>query len=164
MRVFLPPIHPSTPILLPWHSPTLGYQTPSGPRGSPSTDVQQGHPLPHMWPEPWVPACVFFGWWSIPWELVGGGVVVVSGLLILLLSPWDCNPPPPQLLQSLLQLLHWEPLSSVQWLAESFLLCLCQALAEPLRRQLYHASISKYYILIHRQQEERVTLGLAWGF
>jgi hypothetical protein len=51
---------PTTPILLPWHSPTLGHQTPSV-QGSPPTDVQQGRPLPHMWPEHWVAPCVFFG-------------------------------------------------------------------------------------------------------
>jgi hypothetical protein len=40
-----------------------------------------------MWPEPWVPPCVLFGWWSSLWELWG------SGLLTLLLSPWGCKPP-----------------------------------------------------------------------
>jgi hypothetical protein len=39
------PTHPPTPAFLPWHSPTLGHQTPSGPRAAPLTDVQQGHPL-----------------------------------------------------------------------------------------------------------------------
>ena len=34
-------------------------------------------------------------------------------------------------------------LCSVQWLAESIHLCICQALAEPLRRQLYQAPVSK---------------------
>jgi hypothetical protein len=52
----------------------------------------------------------------------------------------------PSALQTLLQLLHWGPLSSVQWLAESFLLSICQALAEPLRRQSYQASISKHFL------------------
>ena len=49
------------PILFPWHSPTLGHWTPSGPRASPPTDVQQGHLLPHMWPMTWVTTCVYFG-------------------------------------------------------------------------------------------------------
>jgi hypothetical protein len=62
-----------------------------------------------------------------------------TGLLTLLLPPWGCKPP--QLLQSLLQLLHRGPPISVQWLAASFL-CICQALAEPLRRQPYQAYIS----------------------
>jgi hypothetical protein len=95
------PTHPPTSIFPPWHSPTLRHQTLSGPRASPPTDVQQGYPLPHMWPAPWVPPCVFFGWWSSSWGLQG------SSLLTLLLPPWGCNPP--QLLQSLLQLLHWGP-------------------------------------------------------
>jgi hypothetical protein len=38
------------------------------------------------------------------------------------------------------------PLSSVQWLDLSFLLCLYQTLAEPLRRQPYQASISKHFL------------------
>ena len=51
--------HPPTPILPPWNYTTLGYWTSSGPRVSPSTDDQQGHHLPHMWPPPWVCPCVF---------------------------------------------------------------------------------------------------------
>ena len=62
------------------------------------------------------------------------------GLLTLLLPPWGCNPP--QLLQSFLQLLHPGPHAQ---LAESFCLCIGQALAEPLRRQPYQASISKHF-------------------
>ena len=93
----LPPPH----IFLPWHSPTLGHQAPSDPRASSPTDAQQAHPLPHMRPVPLVPPCVFFGWWFSPWELWG------SGLLTLLLPPWSCKYP--QLLQSLLQLLHLDP-------------------------------------------------------
>jgi hypothetical protein len=69
MRVLYYP--PTTPIFPPWHSPTLGHQTPSDPRAFPLTDVQRGHPLPHMRPEPWVLPCVFFGWWSSTWELLG---------------------------------------------------------------------------------------------
>ena len=59
MRVF--PTHSSTPVFPPWHSPTLGHRTPSGPRASPPTDVQQGHPLPHI--------C-----WSHGYSLLGGPV------------------------------------------------------------------------------------------
>ena len=46
----LPPVsvkvfpHPPTAVFLPWHSPTLGHQTPSGTKASSPTDVQQGHP------------------------------------------------------------------------------------------------------------------------
>jgi hypothetical protein len=76
--------------------------------------------------------------WSLHvYSLVGSpvpGSSRRSGLLTLLL------------LQSLLQLLHWRPLRSVQWLAESIHLCICQALAEPIRRQPYQASISKHFL------------------
>jgi hypothetical protein len=51
-----------------------------------------------------------------------------------------------------LQFLHWVlsitpslgTLCSIQWLAAS--LCVCQALAEPLRRQLYQAPVSKHFV------------------
>jgi hypothetical protein len=36
-----------------------------------------------------------------------------------------------------------ETLCSVQWMAVSIHLCICQAPAEPLRRQLYQAPVSK---------------------
>jgi hypothetical protein len=35
-------------------------------------------------------------------------------------------------------------LCSVQWLAVSIHFCICQALAEPIRRQLYQVSVSKH--------------------
>jgi hypothetical protein len=54
--------HPPTPVFRPWHSPTLGHGTVSGPKASPPTDVQQGHPLPQMGPEAWGLPCVLFGW------------------------------------------------------------------------------------------------------
>jgi hypothetical protein len=50
--------HP--PAFQPWHCPILGHLPPSGPGAAPSTDVQQGHPLQHMWPATWVPPCVLF--------------------------------------------------------------------------------------------------------
>jgi hypothetical protein len=37
-------------------------------------------------------------------------------------------------------------LCSVQWLAESIHLFICQALAKPLRRQLYQPSVSKHLL------------------
>nr|AAQ96214.1 LRRGT00001 [Rattus norvegicus]AAS66205.1 LRRG00114 [Rattus norvegicus] len=37
-------------------------------------------------------------------------------------------------------------LLSVQWLAASIQLCVCQALAEPLRRQLYQAPVSMHFL------------------
>jgi hypothetical protein len=35
---------------------------------------------------------------------------------------------------------------SVQWLAARIRLCICQALAEPPKRQLYQAPVSKYFL------------------
>jgi hypothetical protein len=63
--------NPPSPTSLSWHSPTLGHRAFSGPCASPPIDVQQGHPLLQMQLEPWVPPCVFFGWWFSPWELWG---------------------------------------------------------------------------------------------
>ena len=71
MRMLPPP--PPTPTFLPWHSPTLRHRIQTGPRTIPPTDVQHGHSLPHTWPEPWVPPCELFGWWSSPRELWGSG-------------------------------------------------------------------------------------------
>jgi hypothetical protein len=80
-------------------------------------------------------------------SLVGGpvpGNSGGSGLLTLLIPPWGCKST--QLLQSLLHLLNLGHSSSVQWLAASFLLCVCQALTEPLRRQPYQAPVSKHFL------------------
>jgi hypothetical protein len=95
--------HPRLPSLA---FPYIGALKPSGPRAAPPTDVQKGHPLPHMQPELWVPPCAFFSWWSSPQELWG------SGRVTLLLPPRGCNPP--QLLQSFLQLLHWGPCTQIE--------------------------------------------------
>jgi hypothetical protein len=89
---------PPTPAFPPWHSPTLEHRTPSGSRATAPTDVQQGHPLPHMK-------------LGHAYSLVGGPVPGSSGggsgQLTLLLPPQGCKLP--QLLESLLQLLHWGP-------------------------------------------------------
>jgi hypothetical protein len=45
------------------------------PKGHSSQWCPTGHPLPLMWPEPWVLPCVLFGWWSRPWELCCGRLV-----------------------------------------------------------------------------------------
>jgi hypothetical protein len=64
--------NPSTPTSPSLHSPTLGNRAFNGPRASPPIDVQQCHPLLHVWLEPWVPPCVLFGCWFSLWELWGG--------------------------------------------------------------------------------------------
>jgi hypothetical protein len=68
-HLILPPPIPLTS--LPWHSPTLGHQAFTEPRASPSINNQQGQTLLHMRLETWVPPCVLFHWWFIPWELWG---------------------------------------------------------------------------------------------
>jgi hypothetical protein len=87
-----------------------------------------------------VELCVLLCWWLSPWEFCGWGW---SGWLILFFL-WGCKLL--QLLQSLLHLLHQGPLCSVQWLASSFLLCICKALAGPLRRQPYQAHFSVHFL------------------
>jgi hypothetical protein len=37
-------------------------------RASPPIAVRQGHPLLHMYLEPWVSPGTLLGWWSRPWE------------------------------------------------------------------------------------------------
>jgi hypothetical protein len=66
-----------------------------------------------------------------------------SGWLILLFLLWGCKSL--QLLQSSLTPPLVTP-CSVQWLAASIHLCICQALAEPLRRQLYHIPVRKHLL------------------
>ena len=116
----------------------MGNRTPSGPRASLPTDVQQDHPLLHMWLEPWIPPCVFFGWCFSPWELWGFWLVDIVVLFYEVENPFSSISP--SLAPSL-----GSP-CSVQWLAESIHLCICQALAEPLRRQLYQAAVSRHFL------------------
>jgi len=126
--------HPPTPTSLPWHSPILGHQVFPGPRASPPIGAHQSHPHLLMQLEPWVCPCVLFGWWFSPWELWFIGIAVLMGLQapsapsILSLTPPMGTP------------------FSVQWLATSIHFCICHALAEPLRRQLYQAPVSMHFL------------------
>ena len=70
------------------------------------------------------------------WSEALGGVWLVDIVLHMCLQ----SPSAPSVLSLTPPL--WTP-CSVQWLAESIHLCICQALAEPLRRQLYQAPVSK---------------------
>jgi hypothetical protein len=85
-----------------------------------------------------VPPCVLFGLWFSVWELKGFWlvyIVVPPAGLQTPSSPSNLSlTPPPRIL------------CSVQWLAGSICLCICQALAEPLRRQLYQAPVSKHFL------------------
>jgi hypothetical protein len=104
----------------------------------PSIDVPQSHPLLHMCLEPWVAPCVLFGWQFSTWELwrywlvhivvLPMGLQTPSAPLVLFLAPSLWN------------------LCSVQWMTVSLHFCICQALAEPLRRQLYQGPVSKYFM------------------
>ena len=80
------PTHPPTPTSLPWYSPTLRHQAFTGPRASPPTYVQKGHPLLHMQLELWVPPCVVGG-------LIPGRSGGVSVWLILLFFLWGYKSP-----------------------------------------------------------------------
>jgi hypothetical protein len=127
-----PPTHDS----LSWHSPILGHQAFSGSKASPPINVQQGHPLLHMEVEPWVPKC---GWSLVgPWELLEYWlvhIVVPSMGLQFHSAPCVLSVASPL-----------RTLCSFQWLAETICLCICQALAEHLRRQLYQAPVSKHLL------------------
>jgi hypothetical protein len=79
--------------------------------------------------------------YSLVCGLVPGGSGV-SGWLILLFygvanhsEPWVLSLTPPL-----------GTLCSVQWLAESIRLCVCQALVEPLRRQLFQAPVTMHLL------------------
>ena len=58
-----------TPTSLSCYSPTLGHWALTGPRASPPIDVQQSHPLFHVWLEPLFPPSVCFGSWFSSWEI-----------------------------------------------------------------------------------------------
>ena len=131
--------HPLTPASLLWHSPTMGHRAFTGPRASPPTDARQGHSLLYMQLEPWVRPGILFGWWFSPWELQGywlvHSVVPPMGLQIPSApSVFSLTPP-------------LGTLFIVQWLAVSIHLCICQDLAESLRRQLQQAPVSKHFLV-----------------
>jgi hypothetical protein len=95
------------------------------------------HPLLLMQLEPWVLLC----WWLIPWELWGWGWGVCLFDVVL---PMGLQTPSTPSVPSLTPLL--ETPSSVQWLAANTCLCICKALAGPLRRQPYQAPFSIYFL------------------
>jgi hypothetical protein len=121
------PFHPGIPLH--W-----GIEYPQA-QGPLLTDVQQGHPLPHMQLKPWVRPYVLFGRWSSPRELWGH------------LTGWHCcslrRATNPRSFFSPFSTPPWRTLHSVQWLAVSLHLRICQAVTEPLKRQSYQAPGSK---------------------
>jgi hypothetical protein len=58
-----------------------------------SIDARQGHPLLHKQLEPWVPLCVFFGWWFNLWELWGVWLVDIVVLPVGLQNPFSSFSP-----------------------------------------------------------------------
>jgi hypothetical protein len=87
----------------------------TGPNTSPPIDILQGHPLLYMWLETWVPLCVLFNWWFIPWELWGDRLVHIVVPLMRLKTPsdpWVLSQAPPL-----------DTLCSVQWLDDIIHLC-----------------------------------------
>ena len=87
-----------------------------------------------MWLEPWVPPCVLFSWCFLGLGNSGG-----SGWLILLFILWAANPF--NTFSPLYYTSIGEPLLCPMS-AVSICLCICQALAEALKRQLYQTPVS----------------------
>ena len=87
---------------------------------------------------PMSPSMSIFGWWFSPWELWGFWMVDIVILPMVLQTP------------SAPSVLNLTPplgsLNLVQWLAVIIHLCICQALAEPFRKQLYQAPVSKHFL------------------
>jgi hypothetical protein len=112
----------------PWHSPTLGHRTFTGPRSSPPIDDQLGHPLLHS---SWSHESLH-GWWYSSRELWGYWLVHTVVLSMGLQTP--------SVPGSFLQLLHWGPCAqSNGWLRASTSVFV----RHWLRRQLYQAPVSK---------------------
>jgi hypothetical protein len=77
----------------------------------------------------------FFGWWFSPRKLWG------YWLVHIVVPPMWLQTPSATWILSLAPSLGI--LCSIQWMTVSIHFCICQALAEPLRRQLYQAPVSK---------------------
>jgi hypothetical protein len=141
------PIPPSlltnlcTPAYLSRNSLTLGHQAFSRLRSFLPIDAQQGHPLLDMQLEPWLAPCVLYGWCFRHWQHWGAGE---QCSLVHIVPPMELKAPSAPSGLSLAPPLRI--LCAVQWLVESIYLCICQALAKPLRRQLYQAPVSKYLL------------------
>jgi hypothetical protein len=81
---------------------------------------------------------VLFGCWLSPWAFWGYWLVhiVVPPMVLQFPSaPWVLSLAP-----------SLSILCSVQWMAVSIHFCICQALAEPLRREIYQAPLSKHLL------------------
>ena len=88
------PTHQPIPSSSPWHSPTMRHPAFTGPRASSPIDAWQGHPLLHLWLDPWVTPCVLFAWWFRPWRLWGwvclvDNVVLPMALIAISYFLWN---------------------------------------------------------------------------
>jgi hypothetical protein len=84
--------------------------------------------------------CIFFGQWFSPWEFWW---VLLVDIVVL---PMELQTP------SALSVLPLTPPlgtpCSVWWLAASICICICHALADPLRRHPYQAPTSKHFLTL----------------
>ena len=134
-----PPIPSLTPLITnlpslaswPWHSPILVHRAFTGPRASPPIDDWLGHLLLH------IQLCIL---WLVfcPWELWG------YWLVHIVVPPTGLQMPSAPSVLSLAPSLG--TLCSVQWMAVSIHFYICQALAVPLRRQLYQAPVNMHFL------------------
>ena len=125
-----PLTHPLLPPTL--DSPTLGHLL-SLHR---TKDLCSHWCLPRLYMQ--LELCVLLGWWLSPWELWG------IWLVDIVVLPMGLQTPSAPSVLSLTPPLGTP--CSVQWLAVSICLCICKALAGPLRRQLYQAPFSKHFL------------------
>ena len=118
--------NPPTSASWPWYSPVLGHRTFAGRRASPPIDAWLGHPLLHMQLDPWALPWVWelLEYWLVHIVVPPMGLQTSSAPWVLCLAP------------------SFGTLCSIQWMAMSIHFCISQALAEPLRRQLYQGPVS----------------------
>jgi hypothetical protein len=130
--------NPPTSVSWPRHSPTLRLRPFTGSRVFLPIDDWLGHPLLHMQLEPWVLPCALYGWWFSAWELWE------CCLVHKVVSPMGLQTPSAAWVLSLAPSLG--TLCSVQWTTENIHFCICQILAQPLKRELYQVPVSKHVL------------------
>jgi hypothetical protein len=136
MRVFPQvPTHSCLPTLTFPYIAALSLHRTSA---SPTIYAQQRNPLLHMNLETWVSPPVLLGWWFSPWNLWE------SWLFDIVVFPMRLQTPSAPSVFSLTLPLGTQ--CSVQWLASSTHHCICQALTEHLKKQLYHTPVSMHFL------------------
>ena len=136
-----PPILPNPPTTIP--DPGLPLHWGIGPSqdpapASPPIDDWLGYPLQHIHLEPQVLPGVFFDWGFSSKELLGYWLVHID------VPPMGLQTPSGPWALSLAPSLG--TLCTIQWMTVSIHFCICQELAEPLRRQHYQAPVSKHLL------------------